>query len=69
MASTDGPHLEEPTYWFAILEAARERDDFERAAAAMGELRRLGVSVRYSRSDRESKPNAETESKTVAPRD
>jgi len=38
-----------PTYWFAALEIARERDDFERAAEAQRQLRRLGVIVRYER--------------------
>jgi hypothetical protein len=40
-------HQDEPTYWVAVLEIARERDDFERAAQANRELRRLGVRVRY----------------------
>ncbi|HTU22992.1 MAG TPA: hypothetical protein VMG10_33455 [Gemmataceae bacterium] len=43
-------HRNEPTYWFAVLEIARARSDFERAAEAQQELKRLGVSVRYTRS-------------------
>jgi hypothetical protein len=42
-------HRDEPTYWFAILEIARERGDFERAADAKRQLKRLGVSVSYER--------------------
>jgi hypothetical protein len=38
-----------PTYWFAVLEIARERGDFERAAEAKRQLERLGVTVSYSR--------------------
>ncbi|MBN2216548.1 MAG: hypothetical protein JW719_04145 [Pirellulales bacterium] len=38
---------EQPTYWFVLLEIARERGDFESAAEASRQLRRLGVSVRY----------------------
>jgi hypothetical protein len=40
-------HREEPTYWFARLEIAREANDFEAAAEAVRELRRLGVNVTY----------------------
>jgi hypothetical protein len=36
-----------PTYWFAVLEIARERGDFERAADAQRQLERLGIVVRY----------------------
>jgi hypothetical protein len=42
-------HQDEPTYWFAVLEIARERGDFERAAEAKRQLRRLGVCVSYER--------------------
>jgi hypothetical protein len=42
-------HKEEPTYWFAVLEIAREQGDFERAAEAKRQLRRLGVYVSYER--------------------
>jgi hypothetical protein len=45
-------HRQEPTYWFAVLEIARERGDFQQAAAAKLELRRLGVSVSYQRRER-----------------
>ena len=40
-------HRDEPTYWFAVLEIARERGDFEQAADAKSELKRLGVNVSY----------------------
>lgn len=36
-----------PAAWFAVLEHAREHNDFERAAQAVRELRRLGVDVKY----------------------
>jgi hypothetical protein len=42
-------HRNEPTYWFAVLEIARERGDFELAAEAQRQLGRLGVHVRYGR--------------------
>jgi hypothetical protein len=42
-------HQDEPTYWFAVLEIAREQCDFERAAEAKRQLRRLGVCVSYDR--------------------
>jgi hypothetical protein len=38
-----------PTYWFAILEMSRERGDRKTATQARRELRRLGVSVSFSR--------------------
>lgn len=42
-------HRDEPTYWFAVLEIARENGNFERAAEAQRELKRLGVCVSYER--------------------
>ena len=36
-----------PTAWFAVLERARIDHDYERAAAATRELRRLGVEVKF----------------------
>lgn len=36
-----------PLWWFARLEAAIERGDFQTAARAQRELERLGVTVRY----------------------
>ena len=33
--------------WFAVLENARQRADFDRAAQARRELKRLGVAVKY----------------------
>ena len=35
------------TAWFAVLERAREDNDFERAAEAVRQLRRLGVAVKF----------------------
>jgi hypothetical protein len=37
-----------PTAWFVVLEHARNASDFERAAQALRELRRLGVFVRFT---------------------
>lgn len=42
-------HRNEPTYWFAVLEIARERGDFHRAAVAKQELERLGVRISYEK--------------------
>ena len=36
-----------PIAWFAVLERARYVQNFERAADALRELKRLGVIVRY----------------------
>ena len=36
-----------PVAWFFELEDARRQSDFERAAYAQRELKRLGVEVRY----------------------
>jgi hypothetical protein len=38
---------DEAVYWFAVLESARERSDFDTAAQAKKELERLGVRVSY----------------------
>lgn len=38
-----------PTAWFAKLERAKETLDFEAAAEAVRELRRLGVYVEFRR--------------------
>ena len=49
-ATTDTiDHRDAPTYWFVVLEIARERGHFERAAEAQRQLRRLGVRVSYER--------------------
>jgi hypothetical protein len=45
-------HQQSPTFWFALLEIARSRDDFERAAEAKRQLRRLGVIVTYKQSSK-----------------
>lgn len=44
---TDPPVIDWPLYWFASLEKAVEAGDFEAAARAVRELRRLGVEVTY----------------------
>lgn len=41
-----------PAAWFVMLEIARKRGDFEQAARAQRELKRLGVEVRYHPADR-----------------
>jgi len=38
-----------PVTWFCVLERAREKHDFQRAAEAQRELVRLGVHVKYTR--------------------
>ena len=44
-----GSTLNFPGYWFARLEDALTRGDFEQVAEAGRELRRLGVVVTYPR--------------------
>jgi hypothetical protein len=39
---------ESPTCWFAILEGALRKEDYELAAKAKRELQRLGVQVSFS---------------------
>ncbi len=41
-----------PVAWFAVLETARRAGDFDRAAEAIRELRRLGICVSYRRPPR-----------------
>ena len=36
-----------PAAWFVVLERARQESDFELAAKAESELKRLGVVVKY----------------------
>jgi hypothetical protein len=38
---------ESPTAWFAVLERARLTGDYERAAEAVRNLKRLGVQVQF----------------------
>jgi hypothetical protein len=40
-------HLEQPTYWFAVLQIARADGDREAAAEALRQLERLGVQVKF----------------------
>ncbi|HEY8665644.1 MAG TPA: hypothetical protein VIL86_03220 [Tepidisphaeraceae bacterium] len=37
-----------PVAWFAVLQVAKEANDFCRAAEAQRELARLGVTVRFA---------------------
>lgn len=53
--ATNSTYRDEPTYWFAVLEIAREKGDYEQAAEAKANLERLGVRVQYKR----PKPTAE----------
>jgi len=48
MATRKRSFRDEPTYWFAVLEIARERHDVEREAEALRQLERLGVRVTYT---------------------
>jgi len=41
-----------PVAWFAVLERAKQTGDFAKAAHAVQELTRLGVSVKYRRRSR-----------------
>lgn len=45
--SQDRSYRDQPVYWFAILDSARERNDFSQAAEAKKQLERLGVRVTY----------------------
>ena len=47
-AVADSQPTESPTYWFAILDRARERNDYEKAAEAIRQLRRHGVNVTFA---------------------
>lgn len=38
-----------PLAWFIVLERARETRDYERAAEAIRQLRKLGVTVKFHR--------------------
>ena len=48
-------YRDEPAYWFGLLEIARERGDFERAAEAQRELRHLVVHCSWIVASRERK--------------
>jgi hypothetical protein len=39
---------DEPVYWFVLWEAAIERGEYEEAARAATELRRLGIRVSWA---------------------
>ena len=41
------PVTDHPVYWFAIMEDAKDRGEFEAAARAKRELERLGVHIAY----------------------
>ena len=49
-------HTQQPVYWFAVLDIARERGEFDRAAEAQRELKRLGVDVRFRREEHREVP-------------
>ena len=56
MADSSPPVQNWPLYWFAELERSIEKADFEGAAEALRELRRLGVVVRYRPWNADRKP-------------
>ena len=43
----DPEFLDSPVYWFVVLDTAKGRHDFELAAEAQRQLRRLGVRVTF----------------------
>ncbi|MCX5653724.1 MAG: hypothetical protein NTY65_03625 [Planctomycetota bacterium] len=47
--------VDSPVAWFAVLERAKQTGDFAKAAHAVQELTRLGVSVKYRRRSRAPK--------------
>jgi hypothetical protein len=48
-ATMSDDYVNEPIYWFALLDRAVERGDHAAATEAQRELERLGVRVRYGR--------------------
>jgi hypothetical protein len=48
MSNAKSNPLDSPAAWFAVLDAARRRNDFERAAEAKRQLERLGVKVQFA---------------------
>jgi len=47
--ATNKEYRDQPMYWFALLNVARERHDFAGVAEAKQNLERLGVRVTFSR--------------------
>lgn len=47
-----------PVVWFALLDQARDNGDWKLAEKADAELRRLGVTVRFTRARRHSRKGA-----------
>jgi hypothetical protein len=47
--SKDTDATDSPTAWFAAMERARQTDNYELAARAERELKRLGVTVNWAR--------------------
>jgi hypothetical protein len=45
--TADSEYRDSPVFWFVRLENARERNDYEQAAEAVRELRRLGMDIRF----------------------
>jgi hypothetical protein len=52
------PAADDPLLWLLTLEMARQRGDFQKAAAAQKELSRLGVRVSYARRGRKAVADA-----------
>ena len=46
-SETEINYHDSPVAWFVMLETARAKGDFEKAAQAKRELERLGVFVKY----------------------
>ena len=60
MENTTQDYRDQPTYWFAILDIACERGNFDRAEEAQRQLKRLGVKVSFAslRTQRTASPLA-----------
>ena len=54
---TELDYRNSPVAWFVVLERARLKNDFETAAKAEQELRRLGVIVKYGEANKETYAN------------
>ncbi len=54
---TELDYRNSPVAWFVVLEQARQKKDFETAAKAEQELRRLGVIVKYGKANKETYAN------------
>ena len=45
-------YRDQPLYWFTIYETAMDKGNYQLAATAQRELRRLGIVVRHVRTER-----------------